>query len=224
MSQVNALQLYTVLGDVIGSRKIADQAATLEQVWAELKWVNGHLPTSFPLKPSIGDEFQGAYTELGDALLATTLIALRLKGALEIRFGIGWGLVEIVNPDQAPVGQSGYGWWNAREAIEIVATIQSGAQGWPAAMRSRFVGNNSIDGVVNAFLLCRDQVLATMDKKDARVTLALFLNEPQAQVADELKLAQPTISNRQRRRGASTLVRAHQLLGSQMGARMRGQK
>jgi len=109
----------------------------------------------------------------------------------------------VVKPGQSP---------------EFVATIESGAKGWPAAVRSRFVGELPLEGPVNAFLLCRDQILALMDEKDARVTLALFLAEPQAQVGTELRLSQSAVSNRQRRRGGSTLVRAHESFGARRQA------
>lgn len=205
----------TVIGDIVGSRRVADQERVLDDVRETLDWVNQHVSGRFSLQPTVGDEFQGAYGRLPDALLATLLISLRLKGTLDVRFGLGRGPVTVTDSSLAPAGQSGPGWWNARQAIDEVAALQSGAKGWPSSLRSRFVGDDPQAGLLNAFLLCRDQVLMAMDAKDARIAVSLFVGEPQQRVAEELGMAQSSVSHRQRHRGPSSLFRAHhELVGS----------
>lgn len=204
--------LVTLIGDIVGSRHVVDQKKVLRDVRQTLDWVNLQVPAQFSLQATVGDEFQGAYRKLSEALLATLLVSLRLKGTLDVRFGVGQGEVTVTDRALAPAGQSGPGWWMARQAIEEISAPQSGTKGWPSTLRSRFAGEEPQEGLVNAFLLCRDQVLATMDAKDARIAIGLFLREPQQKVADELGISQSAVSHRQRRRGPSSLVRAHESL------------
>lgn len=102
------------------------------------------------------------------------------------------------------------GWWSAREAIEEVAQLRD-SKGWPKALRTRFHSNDvSETGIVNAFLICRDQVLSRMDRKDARITLGLFAGETQGVVAEALEIQQSTVSLRQGANGPSALYRAEE--------------
>jgi hypothetical protein len=203
--------LATLIGDVVGSRRHRDQRKLLSQLVEALAWVNKVVPALQPLAPSIGDEFQGAYASLDSALLASLLLQLHTKGFLELRFGLGWGDIAVLDPKTVPAGQSGTAWWAAREAIDHVA--HPGTKGWPEGMRSWFIGGaDSLRGPLNAYLLCRDQVLWRMDRKDARITIGLFLGENQVDMVRELGIEQSTISQRQRRRGPSALYRAHMAL------------
>ncbi|NJL29682.1 MAG: hypothetical protein HC897_18215 [Thermoanaerobaculia bacterium] len=129
-----------------------------------------------------------------------------------MRFGIGWGEI-LAEENRIPFGQSGSAWWRAREAIEEVERIQSSAKGWPGTLSTLFRGEDiATEALVDAFLICRDQVLQRLDAKDARITLALFRGEAQEVVGRELGIGQPTVSARQRTRGPSALVRAHERL------------
>jgi hypothetical protein len=82
-----------------------------------------------------------------------------------------------------------------------------------ASSRSRFLSRHPpTDAWVNAFLICRDQVLARFDSKDARITLGAYLGEPQEKIAAELGIRQSAVSSRGRNRGASALLQAHRSL------------
>ncbi|HEV8632556.1 MAG TPA: SatD family protein [Thermoanaerobaculia bacterium] len=206
-------ELATVIGDVVRSRELPDQRRLLEDLAAALDWLAGIVPASQPLRPSVGDEFQGAYASLSQALLATLLLRLRLQERIDVRFGVGWGTVTVLDPSRVPAGQSGTAWWSAREAIEHVGRVDAGAKGWPEGLRTWFAGGDeALRGVVNAHLVCRDHILWRMDAIDARIALAMFLGTNQVEMERELGIKQPTISRRQRRRGPSALYRAQESL------------
>jgi len=206
-------RLYTVIGDVVRSRAFPDQRALLDRLISTLDWVEELVPARLPLRLGVGDEFQGAYQRLSEAAHAVLLTSLRLKGDVEVRFGLGWGTVDLSAAAQAPIAQVGKGWWRAREAIERVAELQGQAKGWPDGISTRFAAeDHPAEGLINAFFLCRDQVLHRMDVKDAKVATALFRGRKQQEIADDLGITQSTVSSRQRGRGPSALLRAHESL------------
>ncbi len=213
----------TVLGDVLESRRYPDQEGLLRTVAAALGWVNERLPARQPLQLTVGDEFQGVYGEVTTALEATLLVRLRLAGFSlggpdgrpqppQLRCGVGWG--EVVQADVAatPLAQSGPGWWSARRALDEVAAVAAKVH-WPKSVRTVFRSEGGdVEAAVNAFLICRDELLARMDPRDARITLALFLGERQVDVARELGISQPAVARREREKGASAVFRGHAAL------------
>lgn len=204
---------YAVLvGDVVRSRSHRDQGDLISVVTAALDWVNQHREPVQPLEMTVGDEFQGAYEDLGATLDAALLVRLRLAGACELRFGLGWGEISAYDPERAPMAQSGSAWWAAREALDRVVELESKRQ-WPKSVRTRLAGApEPAQSLVNALLLCRDELLAKMDERDARITLGLFLDERQEDVAAELGISQPSVARRQVENGANAVFRAHEAL------------
>ena len=110
----------TLIGDVVGSRRVADRSAA-------------HIATNRALRDvgagaidapafTVGDEFQGSYPTVGAAIDAALSIRLAVAPVIDVRFGIGWGAVSMLDP-QAGI-QDGPGWWAAREAIEWTAAAQ----------------------------------------------------------------------------------------------------
>ncbi len=171
----------------------------------------------------MGDEFQGVYEEVATALEATLLVRLRLAGftvggpegrphSPDLRFGVGWGEVVQADVAGAPLAQSGPGWWSARRALDEVAAVAAKVH-WPKSLRTTLRGvGGEVEGAINAFLVCRDELLGRMDERDARITLALFLGERQVDVARELGISQPAVARREREKGASAVFRGHAAL------------
>ena len=170
-----------------------------------LQAVNRHVPAQQPLEPTVGDEFQGLYDDLARALSANLLLPMHLELDLTVRVGIGQGPVEVLSHSEAPRGQSGPAWWLAREAIDEVHGLK---KGWPAGTNSRFRGQDPAQSaLVNAFLLCQDQIVSRMDETDRRITVGLLRGERQVDLAEQLDITQSTISDRQRKNGPAALAR-----------------
>ncbi len=201
-----------VIGDVVDSKNVGSQETLFADLQEAHRWLDERVEAVEPMTSTVGDEFQGVYGSVRDALRATVLLRLHLRGRYDVRFGIGWGTVTTVAPEKAPLAQSGEGWWRAREAIEEAADL-AGRNGWPRTVRTRVRGMaEPVQRLVLAFLLCQDQLLAAMDPKDARIAIGLFEGRLQAEMARELGIAQSSISRRQAENGASTIFRAHQQL------------
>jgi hypothetical protein len=199
------VDLVALIGDVIDSRSYSPQAEMLDHLHRAIEKVNREVTALQPLELTVGDEFQGLYRSLAAALRASLLVTLYLQGALEIRSGIGLGPVDVLSVEQAPRGQSGPAWWMAREAIDEVKGL---VKGWPAGTRSRFrCKDGTITALVNAFLVCQDQVVSRMDEIDLRITVGILSGARQKDLASSLRISQSAISTRQRFNGPAALAR-----------------
>lgn len=108
-----------LLADVVGSRH-SDRTKTHRAILHAIKHVNKEVPALDDLRVTVGDELQGVYVSLGDALHARLRLAEHLLGTVDLRFGLGGGEVRVV--DASRHIQDGSAWWLAREAIERVET------------------------------------------------------------------------------------------------------
>ena len=201
----------TLIGDVVGSRQSADRAALHRRLAGVLDQL-----TSTPVDPpafTVGDEFQGRYPSVGAAIDAALGIRLAVNPDIDVRFGIGWGEVTILDADTGI--QDGPGWWSAREAIEWTAT----AQQQPAFAHVRTAFRTSADdgpdpNAVNAALLCRDHLLGSMDARSLRLLRGLLEHKTKKELADMEGISASAVSQRTARDGLDLLVLASEQLKS----------
>jgi hypothetical protein len=201
MKQNTSLQ-YAVIGDLVGSRQQTSRAEAQRHLLAALDLVNTRLPALQKLEPTIGDELQGVYGDLYNALYATVLVRLALPEEIDCRFGIGAGEVEIVGSSAYGLTQDGQAWWSAREAID---DAKAKGRHFPG-LRTRIVREGSDKGdVVNAYLLCRDTIVSDFDGRQRRIALGVLDGKKLAQIADEEGISTSAVSQRYRA-GVSVLV------------------
>lgn len=198
------------------------------------------VPAAMPLALTIGDEFQGLYTSLGNALDATLLVQLHARDRdIDVRFGVGWGRVLIYDLRRAPFLQDGPAWWAARDAVDRARAIER-QKGVPRRWRTVFVASDvsahvvssgdtrwaqltlpgmddivlpppralqpGMEALVNSFLVCRDEIVAGLDKRDARLTIAHIHGISQADVASAERISQSAVAQRLSRNGAYALA------------------
>src|SRR5438445_13407585 len=86
-----------LIGDVVGSRRASDRSALHRRVATALRQVaEGAIdPPAF----TVGDEFQGNYQTVGAAIDAALALRLAVAPEIDIRFGIGWGAVTVLDAD-----------------------------------------------------------------------------------------------------------------------------
>ncbi len=193
---------YAVIGDLVGSRQQKSRREAQRQLLAALDAVNTRLPAAQKLEPTIGDELQGVYANLHDALYATVLVRLALPESMDCRFGIGEGEMEIVGTSAYGLTQDGQAWWSAREAID---DAKARGRHFPG-LRTRIVREGSDQGdVVNAYLLCRDSLVSDFDGRQRRIALGVLDGKKLAQIADEEGISTSAVSQRHRS-GVSVLV------------------
>ncbi len=203
----------TLIGDLIGSRASGDRRglhARFEQALAE---VNTRFAPPTPMRMQVGDEFQGVFATLGDAVSASLLVRLALQPDGDIRHGIGRGPVEVLGT--SPRVEDGPGWWAARSAIAKVEQAQAKAA--TRALRTAYVAHSSTtatdEAAVNAALLLRDELVTGLSARSLSVLRGLLYGEAQRDLAEELGISASAVSQRVRADGLGAIVAAHELMG-----------
>lgn len=184
-----------VIADIVGSRALADRAGAQQEIDEAVLRVERDLPLADrPLLPIVGDELQGVYPRLQDAMASLLLLRLALPEGIECRYGIGVGELGEV-PSRAGGLAEGPGWWAAREAIERVHALQTrvvpGARTWVSAGAG---GDAASVGLANAYLLARDQLVSAMTPRTRRLAYGRAFGVTQAQLAHDEGITQSAVS------------------------------
>lgn len=197
----------TLIGDVVGSRRAGDRPGLHRWVAAALHQVAAGAidPPSF----TVGDEFQGSYATLGAAIDAALTIRLLLAPDIDVRFGIGWGTVTVLDAEAGI--QDGPGWWTAREAIQRTAETQR--QPGFTLVRTTFradADTRADVGAVNAALMCRDHLLGSLDERSLRIVRGLMTGRTKKELAAAEGISPSAVSQRAARDGLDLIVVASQ--------------
>jgi len=198
-----------LIGDIVGSRRVADRRAAHRAMNRALRDVAADAidPPAF----TVGDEFQGSYPTVGAAIGAALSLRLAVAPGLDVRFGIGWGAVTVLDADAGI--QDGPGWWAAREAIEWTAAAQR--QPGLALVRTSFRGEQRTDvDAVNAALICRDHLIGSLDERSLRILKGLLSNHTKKDIAAAEDISASAVSQRAGRDGLDLIVRASHYLRS----------
>lgn len=207
----------TVIGDLIGSRVSGDRRALHARFERALDEVNEQLSPPTPMRITVGDEYQGVFASLGDALTASLAVRLALLPEGDIRHGIGRGEVQVLGT--SPRVEDGPGWWAARAAIERVQEAEGKAAtrtlrtAYVADLSSTGAGPASDEPLVNASLLLRDELVTGLSERSLSVLRGLLAGQTQRDLADELGISPSAVSQRVRADGLGTILAAHQLMG-----------
>ncbi len=201
--------LYTLIGDLVGSRRASvERAALQDRFGAVLSEVTAMLGPAQALEPTRGDELQGAFTTVGDALTAALLVRLALLPDADVRCGVGFGEVSVHDADRTPVLQDGPGWWSARKAIEEISGKNDDRRTW-------YDGRDPVEtGQVNAFLLCRDQLIARLNDRGLRM-LRLGLGGTSQKEIARLEGVWPSAVSQQFSRGIGAVLEAHRQVATE---------
>ena len=197
----------TLIGDIVGSRRVADRGAAHRALNSALRDVASSAidPPAF----TVGDEFQGSYPTVGAAIDAALKLRLAVAPGIDVRFGIGWGAVTML--DAKARIQDGPGWWAAREAIEWTAS----AQRQPALtmVRTSFrSGDRSDVDAINAALLCRDHLIGSLDDRSLRILKGLLSDHTKKAIAAAERISASAVSQRVRADGIGAVLAAEDLL------------
>ncbi len=199
----------TLIGDIVGSRRAADRSELHLVVTSALHRIAAGAidPPAF----TVGDEFQGGYPTVGAAIDAALSLRLAVAPEIDIRFGIGWGTVTILDADAGI--QDGPGWWAARDAIRQTAEVQR-QPGFTLVRTTFRASDHGRDDVaaINAALLCRDHLLGSLDDRSLRIVQGLMNNKTKKQLAAEEGISASAVSQRAGRDGLDLIVLASQYL------------
>ncbi|MBM9458361.1 hypothetical protein JK386_00415 [Nocardioides sp. zg-536] len=219
--------MFTVIGDLVGSRRLPDRAAAQRRLGDVLTEVNAALAPAQDFEATIGDEFQGATADLATALLAGLLIRLRMLEVVDVRCGYGAGEVTVHDPSRRPLLQDGPGWWAARAAIDELGRRRA-ARSWYDAGES--VGESAAAGAaaggaaaaaaavgqVNAFLLTRDALVDRLSDRGRRLLDGALCGATQRELAEREGITEGAVSQ-QFARGVGAVRDAHLVLAAATG-------
>lgn len=211
--------VIAVIADIVGSRRLGDRAAAQVVFDEAIARVERSGPLAQqPLRPTVGDEQQGVYRTLDDALLSLLMLQLALPDGIEFRFGVGIGSIRVIESEHRELSD-GPGWWAAREAIETVHHRQQRAV--PTA-RTWIVGapdqTEVMDTVIrasNAYLLARDELVVRMSERERRLTYGRIDGVSQSALAEQEGITQPSVSKSLRTSGAAAILAGLTLLSGE---------
>ena len=208
----------TLIGDLVASREVPRRGWLHRALEDTLERINSTLRPPQPVRPAMGDEFQGVFETVADAARASLIIRLELQKAADVdtRFGLGYGSVSPVT-DRFPAPQDGPGWWSARDAI--LRSEQMGKDPRTTFVRTVFVCGRSESNVppsevsaLNAFLICRDALVHQMNPRRKRLLLGLLQDRAQTELAREEGISPSAVSQNLSRGGAYAIDLASMIL------------
>ncbi|GHJ61252.1 hypothetical protein NOK12_37700 [Nocardioides sp. OK12] len=203
--------LVTLIGDMVGSRDLPDRAGVQRRLAAVLNEVTGLLDPAQRLETTVGDEFQGAFDDVGTATLAALMVRLALLPEVDVRCGLGEGEVVVHDPTSTPLLQDGPGWWAARAALEELARPRR------SAARTWFKGPDpGAAARVNAFLLARDALVDRLGERGLRLLAASLRGSTQADIAAAEGISRSAVSQ-QFSRGVGAVRDAQALISPPRG-------
>ncbi|WP_416957373.1 SatD family protein [Nocardioides sp. T5] len=212
MSEMKMESSVTVIGDLVGSRRSEDRAAMHERFARAVADVNRAYAPPVPLRIGVGDEFQGIFASLGDAIAATLRLRMALLPRDDVRQGIGSGRVVVLAEE--PRVEDGPGWWAARSAIEEVEGYERKAA--LRAVRTAYVAAEADQGpdqgLVNAALMTRDQVVSGLSERSMSVLRGLLRGRQQQEIAADLGISPSAVSQRIRADGIGVVLATDEML------------
>lgn len=186
-----------LIGDVVGSRRSEDRTRLQRDLLGLLEGVSARLGA--PLAVTLGDEFQGRYTTMTEAVEASWLLHLGSFPFARLRIGIGWGDITVDPGDDSPFGQDGPAWWHARDAVEEMA---ESSQGPRTVVRTA----TDWDELTNAYLTLRDLHLGRLDEVDASIVMGMEAGDTQRAIAERLEIHESSVSRRIHRKELASLL------------------
>ena len=215
----NGKSVATLIGDLVGSREAADRSRLQALTESVLETVNELMEPVQPIAPTVGDEFQGAFSTVAEAVRASLLLELELLDKAEVgsRYGLGFGSVSLLEErsPRIPRIQDGSGWWSARAGIDRAKNLARKPS--TSFSRTCFGHWEHVPGetlrvsevaALNAFLLCRDAILDRMGSRSRRNLVGLMRGRTQAELAKREGVSQSAISQDLRASGATAIVAA----------------
>jgi len=202
--------VVAVIADIVGSRRLRDRAEA-QRVFDETiaRVQREHPLADQPLQPTVGDEQQGVYRNLDDALAGVLLLQLALPEGMEFRYGLGVGEIRAIESAHREL-TDGPGWWAAREAIETVHARQERAvptaRSWIVAAPGQDEVMQSLVSTSNAYLLARDAIVVRMTERERRLAYGRIGGLSQSALAEQEGITQPAVSKALRSSGAAALL------------------
>ncbi len=202
--------VVALIADIVGSRRLDDRSQAQAQILTAFQGATEHARPAVPAYATVGDEFQTVYDTISQAVIATTVVPLLLPQGIELRFGLGVGIDDVIESDGPSRIRDGSAWWHARDAIDRIRRAEKAGRSYS---RTGIVGpSGGVDPTIQSLLLLRDHIFGRMRERDRTIALAGLRNIPQSRTAQEEGISQPAVSQSWNRSGAAALVEMVQTL------------
>jgi hypothetical protein len=182
-----------VIGDIRGSRKLSDRAACQLKLEKVLDDINDRYAAAIAsrLTITIGDEFQGLFTDGSPVLDALTRIAFGMH-PVSLRFGIGIGSMSTeVNPLMS-IGADGPAYHLARAAVDSIKETEGRNCSAPCSLL--VYSGSSVDLYVNSSLKLLHALSAAWSERQREIIIDMLLHrDSQTKVAARHGITQPTV-------------------------------
>lgn len=204
--------MAAVIGDLVRSRASVDRPALHARLADVLVEVNAALDPAAPLRITVGDEYQGGFTTVNEAVRATLRLRLALGPGNDVRHGIGWGEATVLQEE--PRVEDGAAWWAARDAIaEVHRSAQRPGSRLRRTVYRRADGTSGPDpATLEAMLILRDQLVGNLSERSLLVLRGLLDGTTQRDLARDLGITASAVSQRVRADGLAALVAADRAL------------
>ena len=212
MAEKKVSRGVALIGDIVESRTHRDRQALHDAVEAALQRANTDVPVDDPAVITLGDEFQGVYPTLGDALRASFLIRAELHGTADVRFGVGRGAVSTLDPVRGI--HDGPAYWAARDAI-VLAEEKAGRAQTRTSRTAYLAPDEPPEQVaaVQAALDCLDFMVGSLSTTSRRILGGLMQGHAQHDLAAAVGISPSAVSQRVRRDGIGVALEAMTTLG-----------
>lgn len=204
--------LIALIGDVVQSRFAGHRQTLHDTLDRVLHTVNAEGHVHDPAIITLGDEFQGVYDTLGDALRASFRIRALLHPTADVRFGIGRGAITVLDPQRGI--HDGPAYWTARDAIEKAKHRASQPQ--TRTSRTAYVSPGDPPGhaeAVQAALDCLDFMVGSMSGKSRTILGGLMEGRTQLEIAELQGVSASAVSQRVRNDGLGVALEVMATLG-----------
>ncbi|HET8986965.1 MAG TPA: SatD family protein [Humibacillus sp.] len=202
-----------LIGDIVRSRTRGDRQALHDELSRALAEANSTVASQDPLVITVGDEFQGVYATLGQALHASSVVRAALHPRTDVRFGLGRGAV--ITLDAARGIHDGPAYWAARDAI--VTAEERAGKAQTRTSRTAYVGLDDEAATVAAVqsaLDCLDFMVGSMSTTSREILGGLMSGHTQHDLAVRLGVSASAVSQRVRRDGIGVALESMQRLWS----------
>jgi hypothetical protein len=200
-----------LIGDIVRSRTRGDRQALHDELSRALAEANKMVDSLDPIVITLGDEFQGVYATLGQALHASFVVRTALHPRTDVRFGLGRGAVTTLDPVRGI--HDGPAYWAARDAITSAKERARKAQ--TRTSRTAYLGPDeppAIVAAVQSALDCLDFMVGSMSTTSREILGGLMSGHTQQELADQLGVSASAVSQRVRRDGIGVALESMQRL------------
>lgn len=199
--ETESKNVAAIIIDIVGSRTMENRAVAQDGITEAFQRSLKSIDPIMPVAATVGDEFQGLFASVNDALVVTARASLLLPEGVDVRCGIGEGEATTITTSDGMRLQDGTAWWNAREAIEEAHRRQDTGH---RSARTWYVGQGPAS-YINSHLIIRDHIIFRMRNRERRLAAALLLGATQVEMADTEKISQSAVSQTLHRSGAIAL-------------------